>query len=70
MGEVLLDVNVLGAFLSAYDVVIPLNARCVDLVYQGRHLLLESETVRKSPGGWTSFPNTYNALQLQIEGCV
>ena len=47
MGEVLPDVNVLGAFPPADDVVSPLDARCVVLVYWSRPLLRESETVQK-----------------------
>ena len=49
MGEVLPDVDVLGTFPSADDVVTPLDARGVVLVYRGRLLLRESETVQKRP---------------------
>ena len=51
VGEVLPDVDVLqvGTFSSADDVVTPLDARGVVLVYRGRLLLLESETVQKRP---------------------
>ncbi len=49
MGEVLLNVDVLGSFTSADDVVAPLDARGVVLVYRGGLLLLESETVQESP---------------------
>ena len=43
-----LDVDVLGTFSSAKDVVTPLDARCVVPVYRRRPLLRESETVQKS----------------------
>jgi hypothetical protein len=46
--EVLQDIDVRGSLTSANDVVAPFNARSVVLVYQGRLLLLESETVQKS----------------------
>ncbi len=49
MGEVLPDVDVLGSFTSADDVVALFDARRVVLVYRGRLLLLESETVQESP---------------------
>ena len=45
MGEVLPDVDVLGSFTSADNAVAPFDARSVVLVYRGRLLLLESETV-------------------------
>ncbi len=49
VGEVLLDVDVLGDFTSTDDVVTPVNARGVILEYRDRLLLLESKTVQKSP---------------------
>ena len=49
VGEVLPDVDVLGTFPAADDVVTPLDARGVVLVYRGRLLLRESETVQKRP---------------------
>jgi hypothetical protein len=42
------DVNVLGLFTFAKDVVAPFNARCVVLVYRGGLLLLESWTIQMS----------------------
>ncbi len=48
MGKVLLDINVLGSFTSADDVVAPFDARSIVLVYRGRLLLLEPETVQES----------------------
>ncbi len=48
MGEVHLNVNVLGSFPSADGIVPPFDARGVVLIYRGRLLLLESETVQKS----------------------
>ncbi len=50
VSEVLPDVDVLGSFPSANDVVAPFNAGGVVLIYRGGLLLLESETVQKSPG--------------------
>ena len=47
VGEVLPDIDVLGTFPSADDVVTPLHARGVVLVYRSRPLLRESETVQK-----------------------
>ena len=49
MGEVLLDVNVLGTFTATDDVVTRLDARGAVLVYRGRLLLRESKTVQKRP---------------------
>ena len=49
MGEVLPDVDVLGTFPSADAIVTPLNARGVVLIYRGRLLLRETETVQKCP---------------------
>ncbi len=49
MGEVLPDVDMLSSFPSANDVVAQLDARGVVLVYWSRPLLLEFETVQKSP---------------------
>ena len=46
MGEVLPDIYVLGTFPSADDVVTPLDARGVVLVYWSRPLLRETETVQ------------------------
>ena len=48
VGEVLPNVDVLGSFSYAYDVVAPFNARDVVLVDRDGLLLLESETVQKS----------------------
>ena len=39
MGKVLLDVDVCGTFQSANDIVAPLDAHSVVLVYRGRPLL-------------------------------
>ncbi len=47
VGEVFPDVDVLGTFPSANDVVTPLDARGVVLVYWSRPILRESETVQK-----------------------
>ena len=47
MGEVLPDVDVLGAFPSADDINTPLDARSVVIVYRGRLLLCETMTVQK-----------------------
>ncbi len=44
VGEVLPNVNALGPFASADDVVTPLNARGVVLVDRGRLLLPEPKT--------------------------
>ncbi len=49
MGEVLLDVDVLGSFTSADDDANPFDARCVVLVYWGRLLLREPKIVQKIP---------------------
>jgi hypothetical protein len=49
VGEVLPNVDMLGLFPSADDVVAPFDARGVVLVYLGGLLLLESETVQRSP---------------------
>ncbi len=49
MGEVLPDVDVLGTFPSADDVVTPLDACGVVLVYRSRPLLRGPETVQKIP---------------------
>ena len=46
--EVLPDVNMLGSFTSADDVVAPFDARGVVLVYRGGLLLLESWTIQMS----------------------
>ena len=48
VGEVLPDVNVLGTFTAADDVVTPLDARGVVLVYRGR--LLEPSSARIRDG--------------------
>ena len=50
MGEVLPDVNVLGSFTAADDVVAPFNTRRVVLVYDwGRFLLPEAKSAQKCP---------------------
>ncbi len=46
--DVLPNIDVLGSFPSADDVVAPFDARGVVLVCRGGLLLLESETVQKS----------------------
>ena len=47
MREVLPDVNVLGPFSSADDVVAPFDARGVVLVYQSRLLLGKSQLLQQ-----------------------
>ncbi len=54
MSKVLPDVDVLGTFPSSNDVVTPLDARDDVLVYRGRLLLRETETLQKLPRYKTS----------------
>ncbi len=49
VGEVLPDVDVLGLFASADDVVAPFDAHCVVLVYRGGLVLFEPEAFQESP---------------------